>query len=59
MNEEYEEEEYEAIFEERAVVSESLPRVVRDFQKSAVEVSLLIGCILHIAVMIEDASSSL
>ncbi len=39
MNEEYEEEEYEAIFEERAVVSESLPRVVRDFQKSAVEVS--------------------
>jgi len=40
MNEEYDEEEYIAAFEENAgVFSEALPAVVREFQKSAVEVS--------------------
>jgi hypothetical protein len=40
MNEEYNEEEYMEIFETNAgVFSEALPKVVRDFQSSAVEVS--------------------
>tara|TARA_R110000782_G_scaffold222985_2_gene310005 strand:+ start:1218 stop:2681 length:1464 start_codon:yes stop_codon:yes gene_type:complete len=40
MNEEYDEEEYMETFETNAgVFSEALPKVVRDFQKSAVEVS--------------------
>jgi len=40
MNEEYNEEEYMETLETNAgVFSEALPRVVRDFQKSAVEVS--------------------
>ena len=40
MNEEYNEEEYMEMLETNAgVFSEALPRVVRDFQKSAIEVS--------------------
>ena len=40
MNEEYNEEEYMEMLETNAgVFSEALPRVIRDFQKSAVEVS--------------------
>ena len=40
MNEDYNEEEYMAAFEENAgVFSEALPVIVREFQKSAVEVS--------------------